>query len=41
MFAKGPPCIIAGLFSNVCVTLGFIASFKRTVIGPWALRSLA
>ena len=32
--ANGPPCIIAGLFSNVCVILGLIASFNKTVIGP-------
>ena len=41
MFAKGPPCIIAGVPSTVCTKFGFIASFNRTAIAPFALRSLA
>ena len=39
--AKGPPCIITGVFSKVCIILGFIASLRRAAILPTAFRSLA
>lgn len=41
IFANGPPCTIAGVFSSVCTKLGFIASFRSTEIAPSAFKSLA
>ena len=32
ILAKGPPCTIAGLFSNVCTIFGAKASFSRAII---------
>ena len=41
MFANGPQCIIAGVFSRVWMRLGFRASFRTTVMTPAALKSSA
>ena len=40
ILAKGPPWIIAGLFSKVCTILGFIASLRITAKLPSAFKSL-
>ena len=41
IFANGPPCIIAGVCSNVCTKFGLMASFSNAAIAPWAFKSLA
>ena len=40
ILANGPPCIIAGVCSNVCTRFVFIASFNNTAIAPSAFKSL-
>mmetsp|Transcript_6940 Transcript_6940/g.10766 ORF Transcript_6940/g.10766 Transcript_6940/m.10766 type:complete len:272 (+) Transcript_6940:728-1543(+) len=41
IFANGPACTIIGVFSSVCMRLGLIASFIRTVNAPVTPRSSA
>ena len=41
MFANGPPCTKAGVFSRVCTRLGASASRSTAVIAPCAPRSRA
>ena len=41
IFANGPPCTIAGVFSSVCTRFGLIASFKSTAKLPSAFKSCA
>ena len=41
MFANGPPCTNAGVFSSVCTRFGASASRRIAVIAPCASRSRA
>ena len=41
MLPNGPQWMKAGPPSSVCTRFGLMASFRSSVIAPWALRSLA
>ena len=41
ILAKGPPWIIAGVFSKVCTKFGLMASFINNAIAPWTSNCFA